>query len=356
MRCSAPERATPDIAHLSWQACRFRACGLGDAAMVTTEAAAPFATETLNACPLCGSADSAPWAQAPDYWMRRADHVFRYARCRTCDLLFLQERPTEATAGYFYEGDYSPYQRGKKKKHPAHIFRKIATRLGERISGEKAAARVIDERRAAKLSAPGASVLDFGCGGGRFLDACKARFGVRTVGMDFNSSLFERLRQRGHEAFEASAAGWAQISDASFDLVVMNHVLEHVYHPRAVLAEVHRVMKSDGVLDIAVPNPDGYSARAYGADWFSLDSPRHVMLFSPHVAEKLLREMKFKDIEVIGEPVIRDAVRSKARADRVEFTPASEADVWLPIEIAQTVRREAATGAFDRFHIFARKG
>jgi ubiquinone/menaquinone biosynthesis C-methylase UbiE len=319
-------------------------------------AEAPFEAETLTACPLCGSTDLAPWASAPDVWMRRAEHVFRYARCRACDLLFQQERPTEATAGYFYEGNYGPYLRGKKKKNPARAFRKLATRIGERLSGEKAVARAVDERRSAQLTKPGASVLDFGCGGGRFLDACKERFGVRTVGMDFNPSLFERLRQRGHEAFEASAEGWSHIGDNGFDLVVMNHVLEHVYHPRAVLAEVHRAMKPDGLLDIAVPNPDGYSARAYGADWFSLDSPRHVMLFTPQVAEKLLREMKFTDIEIVGEPVIRDAVRSKARADRIEFTPASEADVWLPIEIAQTVRREAAGGAFDRFHIFARKG
>lgn len=323
--------------------------------MATAENA-PFAVETLSACPLCGSADLTPWAAASDALMRRADHVFRYARCRACDLLFQQERPTETTAGYFYEGDYGPYLRGKKKKHPARALRKLATRLAERVSGEKAAARAIDQRRSAQLMTAGACVLDFGCGGGRFLDACKARFGVRTVGMDFNPSLFASLRQRGHEAVQASAEGWAQIGDDSFDLVVMSHVLEHVYHPRAVLAQAHRVLKPGGVLNVALPNPDGYSAKTYASRWFSLDSPRHVMLFTPQVAQKLLSEMKFKDIEFIGEPVIRDAVRSKARAEGVEFTHAGEADVLLPIRIAQVMRREAAKGQFDHFHIFARKG
>lgn len=315
----------------------------------------PFSTEELQDCPLCGSADWAPWAEARDSLMRRSDRVFNYARCRACDVLFEQARPTEESAGYFYEGDYGPYRLGKRRKSPWRFARKWATRVAERLSGEKAAARVVAQRRAAQLRKPNAAVLDFGAGGGRFLDSSKAAYGCRTVAMDFNPALFESLRARGHDVASATPEGWASHAAESFDLVVMNHVLEHVYHPRDVLANVHRVLKRDGVLDIAVPNPDGYSAKTYGPNWFSLDSPRHVMLFSPAVAERLLRECGFGDMEIVADPVIRDALRSAARALGEDGERIVENNIMLPIETAQRIQREVVAGAYDRFHVFARK-
>lgn len=323
--------------------------------MTVTETT-PYATEELKTCPVCGSADWSVWVSASDSFMRRSDELFSYARCKACDVLFEQKRPTEGTMGYFYEGDYAPYQRGKKKRSPFRFVQKIANRLATDISGENAAGREIKSRRDAQLSKPGAAVLDFGCGGGRFLDSAKTRFGTRTVGMDFNSSLFDKLRARGHQVSDTSPESWAQIPADSFDLVIMNHVLEHVYHPRDVLQNVRRVLKPDGVLDIAVPNPNGYSAGEFKEHWFSLDSPRHVILYSPETATKLLNECGYPRVDVVGEPVMRDAWRSVARQRNDEGGRGQEGDVGLTLGLANTLKREAEAGRFDRFHLFCRKG
>ena len=57
-------------------------------------------------------------------------------------------------------------------------------------------------------------------------------------------------RQPEHVALDAEALAFA---DASFDLVICNHVLEHVAHPDRALAEFHRVLAPGGSLVAQTP-------------------------------------------------------------------------------------------------------
>lgn len=53
--------------------------------------------------------------------------------------------------------------------------------------------------------------------------------------------------------FEKIALEHIPYSDCSFDYVIANHVLEHVGNPDAALAEVNRVLKTDGVAILQTP-------------------------------------------------------------------------------------------------------
>jgi len=134
----------------------------------------------------------------------------------------------------------------------------------------------------------------------------------------------------------------------------MNHVLEHLYRPLDVLYEVRRVLKPSGVLHIAVPNPEGYSARRYGTDWFALDCPRHIMLFGPMAAQHLLSQAGFATSILVGNPVVKDLIRSRARAEGNAVSWDRMKGDWRMIKAALIVRREARAGRFDQFHLFAR--
>lgn len=46
--------------------------------------------------------------------------------------------------------------------------------------------------------------------------------------------------------------------DGFFDMVTMGCVLAHTARPLAVLAEIHRVLKPDGILILSSPNPNYY--------------------------------------------------------------------------------------------------
>src|SRR5205823_6579184 len=80
----------------------------------------------------------------------------------------------------------------------------------------------------------------------------------------------------------------------SFDIVTLFHVMEHVANPREVLSEVSRILKPDGVLVLQVPNIDSWQFRAFGAKWYGLDIPRHVIDYSKAAMLRLLADSGFE--------------------------------------------------------------
>jgi SAM-dependent methyltransferase len=88
---------------------------------------------------------------------------------------------------------------------------------------------------------PGARVLDYGCGAGNMVaEYCAA--GYDAFGCDIRlDSESERLRPL------ASSAGSIPFSDASFDFVYSDQVMEHVQDHNRAFAEIKRVMKPGAV-------------------------------------------------------------------------------------------------------------
>ncbi len=63
----------------------------------------------------------------------------------------------------------------------------------------------------------------------------------------------------------------------------MNHVLEHVEEPLPLLNECYQILRNGGKLGITVPNWKSLSHRTFRHYCYSLDPPRHVVMYKPHV-------------------------------------------------------------------------
>ncbi|MDO8501029.1 MAG: class I SAM-dependent methyltransferase [Gemmatimonadaceae bacterium] len=120
---------------------------------------------------------------------------------------------------------------------------------------------VIDtlRRYAPEFCVAGSAVLDVGCGDAGALIAF-AEEGATCAGIEcFDKSLERgRLRAADHGVDVDLRKGIAEsipFPDASFDLVTLDNVLEHVGDRELTLREVRRVLKPGGLLYMVTPKP-----------------------------------------------------------------------------------------------------
>ncbi len=104
-----------------------------------------------------------------------------------------------------------------------------------------------------------AAVLDIGCGDAG-VPIAFAEKGARAFGIELEQRSLDRgrLRAEEHAVAVGLCAGIAEalpFSDAAFELVILDNVLEHVGDQRRTLAEIRRVLRPGGLLYLVTPKP-----------------------------------------------------------------------------------------------------
>jgi 2-polyprenyl-3-methyl-5-hydroxy-6-metoxy-1,4-benzoquinol methylase len=121
-------------------------------------------------------------------------------------------------------------------------------------------------------------VLDIGCGFGESLGYHRDR-GCDVYGVEADENILRVARLHGLNVrvglFNAS-----NYEPESFDVVTLDQVIEHVSDPLTVLAGVHQVLKTDGLLILSTPNAAGWGARIFGRRWIHWHAPYHQQFFS----------------------------------------------------------------------------
>jgi 2-polyprenyl-3-methyl-5-hydroxy-6-metoxy-1,4-benzoquinol methylase len=142
-------------------------------------------------------------------------------------------------------------------------------------------------------------VLDIGCSIGIFLDIYKEN-GWETWGVEPSKSA-QSAKRKGHriikDYFENLPAGrQGQLPKNYFDLVILNHTLEHMDNPTEVLLKVSNILKKKGIVFIDVPNAGGIGAQILGKHWPFLAPEEHKWQFTKDSLEKILVKAGFKVI------------------------------------------------------------
>jgi SAM-dependent methyltransferase len=163
--------------------------------------------------------------------------------------------------------------------------------------------------------APGARVLDVGCGGGRHLRETRRQPGLAAVGVDLGekevADTAKALREMDALAPELGgtvpAAGpWASIRASgyrlpfrtdAFDCVIVSEVLEHLERDEDALREVSRVLRPGGVLAVSVPR-EGPEAVCWTLSAQYPNSPGgHVRIYR---GDKLARMLERGGYDIVG--------------------------------------------------------
>lgn len=171
----------------------------------------------------------------------------------------------------------------------------------------------------AELQSTARTVLDIGCGDGRFVYAA-ARCGIDAAGIDHSQRLVRlgnerhggaRLSQTSIEAFQASGR--------TFDAVTLFEVIEHVARPLDLLATAAGIVRPGGRVIVSTPNRLGYPFGRHPMD----RPPHHLTRWTPATLRTALERAGYTEVRLVLSPG-KVGVRAYLM-DRVRFGIVSRA-------------------------------
>lgn len=135
-------------------------------------------------------------------------------------------------------------------------------------------------------------ILDIGCGLGWILSSLSNewdKYGIEISKFASNhAAQFGNIHNGALDNFEGS----------EFDVIIMNHVIEHLVDPVGALKKIRGLLKPSGIFIIGTPDFDSAAARRYGSNFRLLHDPTHISLFSSDSMHRCLRDLGFKIMQV----------------------------------------------------------
>lgn len=242
------------------------------------------AVELVHLCVACGSVEHKEDLAFSHHLALRPPYAVR--SCTKCKLRWLSPRPTsdayqELYSDEFYFGGhaapeiYSDVVRGR-----LHHF-------AERI------------KRAEKLHAKQTlDILDVGAATGDFVYLASQR-GHRAIGIELSSDARKTAQQKYGIQLDSGAI--EQYPKASFDMIHMNHVLEHLPNPQETLAHCGQLLRGGGLIVIEIPQQFDNDLdrlrkvlRLNRQPEFNSYSLHHTYFFSPHNISVLINKTGFR--------------------------------------------------------------
>jgi 2-polyprenyl-3-methyl-5-hydroxy-6-metoxy-1,4-benzoquinol methylase len=233
-------------------------------------------------CPICGENGAVLYAGLQDQ-LFGTPGKWSFKRCTkdSCGLLWLDPCPIEDDIPKAYETYYTHGSLQKKsllKSHLVGFMRNFFVIVLDGFLGQRRDRKGISHLYLNDMS-PG-RVLDIGCGDAVFLSRMKG-LGWNVEGLDFDANAAANAKALFDIDVHVGRLEDLKFPTATFDAVTMNHVIEHVYDPVALLREIRRILKPGGRLVSVTPNARSMGHRVYGQFWRGLEPPRHIHIFTP---------------------------------------------------------------------------
>lgn len=192
---------------------------------------------TLNGpCHLCDY-DSARVVATIGRNMQRLTTVV----CNGCGLVQSAPIPTNEELSTFYKENYRTDYKLSYRPKKKHVWRYAPGAL----------------RRVRKIqqyiNKDQTKILDIGSGSGEFLYMCK-EVGLETQGVEPNKGYADyTINDLGLNVFNSTFEE-TDFTEGTFDIINLNHVLEHLPRPFEILSTINKLLKKGGIFAVDVPN------------------------------------------------------------------------------------------------------
>jgi len=200
-------------------------------------------------------------------------------RCPQCGLIFANKK--KLNLKYLYKNYY-----------------KNELSIGKFRNGVEMVVKLFRFFRAFKvytLSRYSQTILDVGSGRGFMLYFLKKYYHYhQLVGTQIDQRMIRFSRKKLGLKIYGKDLLKIPFKKASFDIVTVWHVLEHLKNPEKYLKKISQLLKKKGKLIIEVPNFNSWTRSLTGRYWLGLDLKYHLNFFTPQSLSYLLLNQNFK--------------------------------------------------------------
>lgn len=119
------------------------------------------------------------------------------------------------------------------------------------------------------------TILDLGCGTGRFSEALWARFDAEVIGVDPSQKMLEQARSKQHDRkirYETGRGESIPVPDNTIDLIFMSMIFHHLDNPTLAARECRRVLRNGGTALLRVSTRERISSYPL-VDFFPTSRP-----------------------------------------------------------------------------------
>lgn len=229
----------------------------------------------LDTCPVCGSAEIQPVFDVKDHTVSK--ELFPVFHCNHCTARFTNNIPGEAEIGAYYKSEDYISHTETSKGFINSVYHSVRRRT---LQQKKILVKNVTGKETGNL-------LDLGCGTGAFLQVMQEGK-WRVKGLEPDPDARAIAAARGLDV--SATTQFFHLPPASFDVVTLWHVLEHVHQLHPYMEQLKTILKPDGLIVIAVPNYTSGDAQRYGKTWAAYDVPRHLYHFSPQSMKTLVQQ------------------------------------------------------------------
>jgi 2-polyprenyl-3-methyl-5-hydroxy-6-metoxy-1,4-benzoquinol methylase len=266
-------------------------------------------------CNLCGSLDQIALFEAG------IAQINRIVECKQCGLMFSspRSRPVDQEA----IRDYDPQLTSNVADYDPTRFRKERLQVRDYADTRAELARLYPDR---------GSLVEIGCGMGFQLEAFAAE-GWDVTGIEPDRGFCEFIAYfHGLKALPTILEE-AGLPDASVDVVVFLHVIEHVPDPLGTLKSIFRLLKPGGHLVIETPRFDSLMYKLFGHRERSLNCNGHIYFFTTRSLRQMCEKagFEYKQCNYVGRSLSLERV-------------AWNIGVMSQSEIVQTTLRKLSAG------------
>ncbi|HPN32375.1 MAG TPA: class I SAM-dependent methyltransferase [bacterium] len=231
-----------------------------------------------------------PACKSKNYEFVFKKNSFNFVKCKVCNTLFCNPRPTYQRIINFYKysdsvkffaSDFYPKTEENRRKL---IFQPRAEFIKKFVK---------------KYKIENQYFADIGAGYGTFLEELnKTKIFKNVFGIEPAEDLAKAMIKKKINVIQKSIENLTLEKKEYFNFVTSFELFEHLFSPDLFLKKIHKILKPNGILLLTTLNGEGFDIKTLGKYSKSISPPQHLNFFNTMSIALLFSKCGFEVLEI----------------------------------------------------------